>query len=81
MEPQPPRARVIQTQQQVGETQLHQAAAAPTHLEFESAEQVLRYDASQTQAPETLTARVKESIAGEPPPPKPWWQRWFCRRP
>jgi hypothetical protein len=45
--------------------------------EFNSAEELLRHDAAQTSVPEEVGARLRESIAREPPPRRSWWQRLF----
>ncbi len=45
--------------------------------EFGSVEEMLRFDAGQTVAPDTIAERLKESLAQTPPPPKSWWQRLF----
>ena len=44
--------------------------------EFKSPEEMLRFDASQTEVPPTLAERVQESVRKEPPP-RNWWQRLF----
>ncbi|HEY1121652.1 MAG TPA: hypothetical protein VGE67_08635 [Haloferula sp.] len=48
-------------------------------LTFETPEEMLRYDAANTQAPAQMRERVMQSIAQEPAPknPKSWWKRWM----
>ncbi|HWN97504.1 MAG TPA: hypothetical protein VNT99_20915 [Methylomirabilota bacterium] len=45
--------------------------------EFRSAEEMLRHDVEQMAVPSEIGARLRESIAKEPPPPRSWWQRMF----
>jgi len=49
----------------------------PQPLEFETAEQMLRHDAQQTQVPHAIEHRLQESLAQLPAPPRPWWRRLF----
>lgn len=58
-------------QQQVAEAQAKQAEAR----EFETAEELLRHDAGQTQVPPAVAKRLDESIQREPKPAKSWWKR------
>jgi hypothetical protein len=58
-------------QQQTSETQSQQAGAR----EFQTAEELLRHDAGQTQVPPVVGKRLDESIQREPPPARPWWRR------
>ena len=47
-------------------------------LEFQSAEELLRYDAAQISVPPSIAARLGKSTSElEPPPPRPWWRRLF----
>lgn len=52
-----------------------QAAA----LEFASPEELLRHDAAQTEVPERVAERLRDSVRREPKAsrPKGWWQRLF----
>jgi hypothetical protein len=43
--------------------------------EFGSAEEMLRCDAERTQVPAEIGAKLRETIANEPPPQRSWWQR------
>jgi hypothetical protein len=47
--------------------------------EFTSVEDVLRFDASQTDVPLGIAKRLQESSKGLPPPPRSWWERIFKR--
>ncbi len=46
-------------------------------LEFSSVEEIMRFDSDHTPVPEELTQRLKESVACEPAPRRPWWRRLF----
>ena len=62
------------------EEQLEQQSASAQQekvREFGSAEEMLRCDAERTEVPAEIGARLRESIANEPPPQKNWWQRMF----
>lgn len=73
MPPDPPPSRLNQQQQARQES----AQQSQQGLEFAGVEDLLRHDREQTPAPAALEARVKQSIAAEPPPSRPWWKRWF----
>ncbi|KAB2674982.1 MAG: hypothetical protein DVB31_01315 [Verrucomicrobia bacterium] len=63
---------------QVEQTGQTQQTAGTQRREFAEAEEVIRADREQTQPPESLGARLAQSIAGEPAPPsRPWWKRLF----
>lgn len=64
-----------QQQEQTSEQQQTQ----PQERVFETPEEMLQYDASQTKPPETIAARLKDSMANEPAPSRPWWKRIFSR--
>jgi len=64
--------RLQHQQQQTGE---QQQAQQQTERVFETPEELLRHDAAQTQPPETIAERLKDSMANEPPPSRPWWKR------
>jgi len=44
-------------------------------LEFQSAEEMLRYDAAHVEIPGNIADRIAESAEGMPP--LPWWKRLF----
>jgi hypothetical protein len=63
-------------QQQAAEQQ----QTRPQERVFETPEELLRHDAAQTNPPASIEARLKDSIAKEPPAsPSPWWRRWLGR--
>jgi hypothetical protein len=47
--------------------------------EFESVEDLLRDDAAKVAVPETVSARVRDSVAKEPPEQPGFWKRLFGR--
>jgi hypothetical protein len=78
MNPDPSKLR--QEQQQAEEAaELHSHLQSPTGHQFNSVEELIRFDTAQTVPPETVAARLKESIAREPAP-RPWWRRLFGKR-
>ncbi len=52
------------------------ASASNSERKFDSVEDLLRYDASQTTVPEQIERKVKKSIAEEKSG-IPFWRRWF----
>jgi hypothetical protein len=73
MNPDPSKLRQQQEQQteQRADSQLRQQ----NQQEFQSVEHMIRFDAQQTEVPESLTQRVQSSVAAEPKPVRPWWKR------
>ena len=53
------------------------AQSQTTALEFDSPEDMLRHDAAQTDVPDRVAERLRESIRQEPPRPKGWLRRLF----
>jgi len=45
-------------------------------LEFQSAEEAIRFDAARVAVPPELRERVLRDVAAERPR-LPWWKRWF----
>jgi len=45
--------------------------------EFETPEELIRHDATQTEVPATVEARLKDSLANEPKPKPGLWKRLF----
>ena len=43
--------------------------------EFASAEEMLRFDAKQTEVPSGVARRLDDSIQALPPPARSWWRR------
>jgi hypothetical protein len=64
-----------QAQQQVSETQTQKTE----EREFATAEELLRYDASQTEVPPTVAKRLDESLQNEPKRTRSLWQRLMGR--
>jgi hypothetical protein len=72
-----PESSKLRQQQQEAEQAAaleHQVTAAK---EFNTTEEMMRFDAANTTVPERVAERLKQSIAAEPLPTKPWWQRLF----
>lgn len=45
--------------------------------EFETAEELLRFDAAHTAVPPSVAERLQESIRSQTTPDRPWWKRWL----
>jgi len=76
MNPDPSKLRQQQEQtEQSAEVQFRQENQ--TAGQFDSVEELIRFDAGQTPPPETIAERLKESIAAEPKPTLSWWRRLF----
>lgn len=74
----PPSSKLEHRQiEQTAETRQTQAQAAGR--EFASPEEMLRFDAAQTEVPETVKARLADSLEKEPPSEAraSWWRRLF----
>ena len=63
-------------QEQAAETQ-SQSQAHGTIREFASPEEMLRFDAQQTQVPPKIVQRLKQSTDAEPVSDRTWWQRFL----
>jgi hypothetical protein len=50
-----------------------------TPVEFATTDELLRHDAGQTEPPAAILERLSRSLAAEPIPKKPWWQRLFSK--
>lgn len=72
MQPDSPRSRLQQQQQERSAEQAQQSQAG---LEFGTPEEMLRHDRAITPLPEAVESRLKQTLAAEPPPPRPWWKR------
>ena len=77
MNPDHSKLRQQQHSEEAAESQLHQQPQAGQ--EFPTVEDMLRFDAQQNVPAASISERLKESIAREPPPPLPWWKRLFGR--
>jgi hypothetical protein len=79
MNPDPSKLRQQQQQaEEATEQQVQQEGRVDR--QFDSPEEMIRFDTAQTVPPESIAERLKESIAREPTPPKSWWQRLFRRQ-
>jgi hypothetical protein len=58
----------------------HSEVGQTVALEFGSPEDMLRHDAAQTEVPDRVAERLRQSIQQEPPRPRSWWQRLFGHR-
>jgi len=67
------------TQQQQARAQATSAQQQQAGHEFATVEDLLRADRAQTPPPPQLEARVRQSLARETPPRRPWWSRWWRR--
>lgn len=59
--------------------EVNQAAKGETKLEFASAEELLRHDATLREPPDSIIERLNRSLANEPKPKAAWWQRLFSK--
>jgi len=73
-----PSKRLRQKQTEELAATQHQRQGA-TARQFTSAEEVLRFDATQTHVPAEIVERLQASISREPPVTSPWWKRWLGR--
>jgi hypothetical protein len=62
-----------QEDQQSKSTQAHEQQPK----DFETAEELLRFDASRTAVPPSVAERLQESIGSQINPDRPWWKRWL----
>ena len=65
------------TQKTGAESLARQKAETASAHDFETPEELIRFDAGRHQPPEALARRLAESISGEKP--APWWKRLFRR--
>jgi hypothetical protein len=80
MESDSPPSHLQHQQQQHEELQAgEQTRQAHAGLEFATAEDLLRHDRAATPLPDGLESRLKQSLAAEPPLPRPWWKRLLGR--
>jgi hypothetical protein len=68
-----PNSSKLQHRQETAE----QITQQPERLEFATVEEMIRYDALQTEPPASVAHRVADSIAREPKRDKSWWRRLF----
>jgi len=72
-----PKQSKLQQEQQQEQTTIHHAAHKAEAREFQSVEEVVRFDAARTPLPESVQLRLADSVARETKPdqPKSWWRR------
>ena len=61
------------------ESELGKTKSLQDELQFSKPEEILRYDASETEVPEVIFDRLQESIKKSPRPNRSWWRRWIDR--
>ena len=64
--------------EQTESVEQHQSSQ-PAGQEFGSVEEMLRYDAAQTETPLSLAVRLKNSLAQEAKSARVWWRRLFAK--
>lgn len=64
-------------QEQQQEQIIKQQSQQQTPKEFETVEDMLRYDAEQTPTPPGVASKLRQSLSNTPPPESSWWQRFF----
>lgn len=66
--------RQEEQQEHVSEAQLE---SQQTIHQFATPEDVLRFDAKQTAAPDAIAQRLSDSVKNMPGLSRPWWKRLF----
>lgn len=76
-----PQSSKLQHREKEETVETQKAGQQSTAHEFQSAEEMLRADAAQTEVPESVKERLAESVQHEVAARKPasWWQRWRRR--
>ena len=77
MNPDTPKQRLQHQQAQEQASEQQQVTEQQAGLSFDSAEDLLRYDAARTTPPPAIAERLKTSIEREPKRKVSWWQRLF----
>ena len=72
-----PKQSKLQQQQHEEQTTTQQAAHKAEAREFQSAEEMMRFDAGQTRVPDSVKSRLADSLAREQKPEQStsWWRR------
>ncbi|NOS69370.1 MAG: hypothetical protein HOP33_05495 [Verrucomicrobia bacterium] len=67
----------LQQQQHEEQTTVQHAAHKAGAREFQSAEEMMRFDAGQTRVPDSVKSRLADSLAREQKPEQStsWWRR------
>lgn len=71
-----PFSRLHQQAREQAEAHTH-SVQPPAAKEFATPEELLRFDAAQTEVPPGVAQRLRESVQREPKPERPWWRRMF----
>jgi hypothetical protein len=66
-----------QTGEQITHEQQARSGQQQQAREWATADEALKEDAANVQVPPTIEARLRDSVAQEPPPQKGWWKRLF----
>ncbi|HVM60266.1 MAG TPA: hypothetical protein VMV72_05300 [Verrucomicrobiae bacterium] len=77
MEPDTPKRRLQHQRREEQAAEEQQSAQGRAALQFDSVEELLRYDAAQTAPPPAIAERLQGSLRAEPAPKRSWWQRLF----
>ena len=80
MDPNPSQSHLRHQQQEKQTSEQQVTNDARAEREFESVEELLRFDAGQTKPPAAVAERLRESLNAEPTPKRSWWQRFFGTR-
>ncbi|MDA1275880.1 MAG: hypothetical protein O2960_17835 [Verrucomicrobia bacterium] len=75
MKPDPSKLR--QKQHEELSVELSQGNSLKKECEFTTVEEMIRFDAAQTEVPVEIAERLSASIQTEPKPPRTWWRRFF----
>lgn len=69
----------LSREQQQGEQHTAAHESRQHHQEFATAEDLLRFDAAQTDVPPQVAEKLKQSIGDVAPPRRSWWKNLFGR--
>ena len=79
MDTKPSKSRLQQKQQEAQTSEQQVTNQAQTRQEFDSVEDLLRYDKSRTPPPPAIAERLQAALGAEPQPKRSWWRRFFGR--
>ena len=65
------------TEEQATQEQEAQSNQKQQAREWTTAEEAIREDAATVEVPSGIEARLRDSVAQEPPPQRSWWKRLF----
>jgi hypothetical protein len=80
MEPKPSKSRLQHQQQQEQTSEQQTTSQTKTHQEFDSVEDLLRYDISRTTPPPAVAERLRASLEAESSRKRSWIRRLFERK-